>query len=93
MNNVKSSVGVWLGRIGERLGISRLTEVYHPHGFTKDDLTEACELAGFEIVRDYSAKLADPKEISRQYGWKTALRKRVEDEHGLWLLARKPDLP
>jgi len=90
MNNVKSHPGVALSLLGEKLGIQRLTEVFHPHAFTQASLIAACTDAGFEIVRHCRMKISDPDEITARYGWKGILRKRIENEQALWLLARKP---
>jgi hypothetical protein len=90
-NNVKSRAGTWLGRIGERLGIKRLTEVFHPHAFTKSDLEAECRRAGFEVIDDMCAKSLEPESSRRQWTWKHWIRYWVEDEHKLWLLARKPE--
>jgi len=90
MNNVKSRLGVALAYAGEKLGIQRLTEVFHPHAFTRQSLAAACVTAGLEVVRDCRMKISDPDEITSRYGWKAAIRKRVENEQALWLLARKP---
>jgi SAM-dependent methyltransferase len=90
MNNVKSRPGVVISRIGEKLGIPRLTEVFHPHAFTKRDLIATCAAAGLEVVRHCRMKISEPVEITERYGWKGAIRKRIEDEQALWLLARKP---
>jgi ubiquinone/menaquinone biosynthesis C-methylase UbiE/uncharacterized protein YbaR (Trm112 family) len=88
-NNVKSFAGVMMGRVGERLGIARLTEVFHPHAFTGGSLAAACEEAGFEVVGQYYGKAIDPAERTRDWGWKAKLRHRVENERAMWLLARK----
>jgi SAM-dependent methyltransferase len=90
MNNVKSRPGVALSRIGEKLGIQRLTEVFHPHAFTQKSLTDACAAAGLEVVRNCRFKVSEPAEIAACYGWKGALRKSIENECAFWLLARKP---
>jgi uncharacterized protein YbaR (Trm112 family) len=90
MNNVKSRPGVAISRIGEKLGIKRLTEVFHPHAFTQNSLSDACSDAGFEVVRNCRVAISEPAEILARYGWKGALRKRIENECALWLLARKP---
>jgi SAM-dependent methyltransferase len=90
MNNVKSATGVALSLVGEKLGIARLTEVFHPHAFSRRSLTLACTAVGLEVMRDCQMKISEPAEITARYGWKGAIRKRVENECALWLLARKP---
>jgi len=90
MNNVKSGAGVVLTGIGEKFGIKRLTEVFHPHAFSQRSLTAACADVGLEAVRYCRMKISEPAEIVARYGWKGAIRKRVENEQALWLLARKP---
>lgn len=90
MNNVKSRPGVAISFLGEKLGIQRLTEVFHPHAFTQQSISAICVAAGLEVVRDCRIKISDPVEISSQYGWKGALRRRIENEQALWLIARKP---
>lgn len=89
MNNVKSAAGVAIANAGEKLGISRLTEVFHPHAFTQERLERDCETAGLEVLRHCRMKISEPSEITALYGWKGKLRKKVEDEHALWILARK----
>lgn len=91
MNNVKSRPGVAIAFVGEKLGIQRLTEVFHPHAFTQGSLISACANAGLEVVRHCRMKISDPDEITARYGWKGKLRKRIEDEQALWLLARRPE--
>ena len=90
MNNVKTAAGVALANAGEKFGIERLTEVFHPHAFTQSGLERDCAAAGLEVLRHCRMKISEPAEITARYGWKGALRKRVEDEHALWILARKP---
>lgn len=89
-NNVKSAFGVMLSRVGEKFGIKRLTEVYHPHAFSQKSMTAACQAAGLEVLRYSRTKISEPAEIVAQYGWKGAIRKNLENECALWLLARKP---
>jgi len=90
MNNVKSVLGVALVSFGEKFGIKRLTEVYHPHAFSQGSLTAACRAAGLEVIQYSKIKTSEPPEILARYGWKGSIRKRMENECGLWLLARKP---
>ena len=90
MNNVKTAAGVAIANVGEKFGISRLTEVFHPHAFTQRRLERDCAAAGLEVLRHCSMRISEAAELSARYGWKGKLRKRVEDEHALWLLARKP---
>ena len=85
-----SRPGVAISFLGEKLGIKRLTEVFHPHAFTQQSISAICVAAGLEVVRDCRIKISDPVEISSQYGWKGALRRRIENEQALWLIARKP---
>lgn len=91
-NNVKSRAGKSVGSFGERFKISRLTEVFHPHAFTKTDLTKGCQLAGFELVADVVMKSSEPEEIRRRSSWKHAVKRWVENECALWLLVRKPNV-
>jgi SAM-dependent methyltransferase len=90
-NNVKSRAGVWFAGIGERFGIERLTEVFHPHAFTKGDLVAGCHLAGFDIIDEFCAKSLEPEESRRQWTWKHSVRNWLENECKLWLLAKKPE--
>jgi SAM-dependent methyltransferase len=89
-NNVKSRPGKWISVAGERLGIKRLTEIYHPHALTKGDLAEGCKRTGFDVLIDYTAQASTPEHVRSQWGWKHAIRHRVENEHMFWLLAQKP---
>lgn len=85
MNNVKSTAGTALTRLGEICGISKLTEVYHPHAFTARSLAEMSRHSGFEVVRDYSAKFTETEEVRARYSWKASVRRWIEDERALWL--------
>lgn len=89
MNNVKSATGVAIANVGEKFGIKRLTEVFHPHAFTEARLVRDCEDAGLEVLRSCRMKISTPPEIMALYGWKAKIRKWVEDENAYWLLARK----
>ena len=91
MNNVKSAAGVAMSAVGERLKIERLREVYHPHAFTQCSLERECKCAGLEMLGCCSMKLSDPLEVVATYGWKAKLKRRLDDEHSLWILARKPE--
>jgi ubiquinone/menaquinone biosynthesis C-methylase UbiE len=89
-NNVKSRAGALMGKVGERFGIRQLTEVFHPHAFSQSDLAGHCRQAGFEVIADFSAKSSEPEEARRRWSWKHTIRRWVENEHMLWLLAKKP---
>ena len=91
-NNVKSRAGMCLGSFGERFGIKRLTEVFHPHAFSKGNLIGICRSAGFEVIANLLAKSSEPLESRSKWSWQHTLRRWVEDERALWLLAKKPEL-
>jgi uncharacterized protein YbaR (Trm112 family) len=89
-NNVKSAAGKMLGTAGERFGITRLTEVFHPHAFTRESLISGCEAAGFKVIGDFFAKATAPESQRQHWSWMHAVRHQVENEVALWVLAEKP---
>jgi SAM-dependent methyltransferase/uncharacterized protein YbaR (Trm112 family) len=89
MNNVKSAPGVCLGRFAERLGIKRLTEVFHPHAFSRNGLVGECHSAGFDILAEFSAQSQPSAEARKHWTWKHIPRRMLENERNLWLLAKR----
>lgn len=89
MNNVKSTAGRWLNQIGERMGISRFTEVFHPASLSVTGLPRACEQAGFRVTRSCLMTINEPAETMAQRSLQNRLRRRVENERAMWVLAFK----
>lgn len=89
-NNVKSPAGKLLGATGEKFGISRLTEVFHPHAFTRQSLIGNCESAGFKVIGEFFARTTPTEDMRKDWSWKHGVRNRIENEVFLWLLAEKP---
>ncbi len=90
-NNVKSLPGKWISNFGEKFGISRLTEVFHPHAFTKKGLFESCGKAGFKVIGDMYFKSTEPEPLRKDWTWKHVVRRWIENERTLWILAKKPE--
>lgn len=88
-NNVKSAAGKMLGTVGEQFGISRLTEVFHPHAFTRESLIGDCEASGFKVLGDFFAKSTASESQRQAWSWMHAVRHRMENEVALWVLAEK----
>jgi SAM-dependent methyltransferase len=93
MNNVKSAAGVAIANVGEKFGIKRLTEVFHPHAFTQARLRRECEAAGLQVIRDHVSSTSLTPEENARFSLKTKMKMRVINEVQLWILAQKPLAP